>query len=159
MIKFLSLAAALLSLCVLTENASAGSGFTLGFNHVDTVLNPAGGGETTVVATLTASNFGGPLPMTTMLGATFSSNDGFSVDPIPLFAYPCLQGTSCMFQNIDFTRPGLAGGTFVFTATATITGLGTQTSQFTAAIPEPATLALLSIGLLGLGFARRKAVR
>lgn len=161
MIKFLSLAAALLSFCVLTENARAGSGFTLTFHHVDTVFDPAGVGQTTVIGALEASNFG-VLPLNSTFGASFSSSDGFSVDPIPVFAYPCLQGTSCMFQNIDFTRPGLAGGTFTFTASATIVPLGTQMSGFTttiAAIPEPATLALLSIGLLGIGFARRIAVR
>jgi hypothetical protein len=55
-----------------------------------------------------------------------------------------------------FTAPGIFAGSVLGNAPFAFSGSATLTIIDTSVIPEPATLALLGLGLAGLGFARRK---
>jgi hypothetical protein len=60
------------------------------------------------------------------------------------------------YNNATFSRLGVTPGTYVWTW-----GSGANADSFTlkigaASVPEPATLGLVVLGLLGAGFARRK---
>jgi hypothetical protein len=57
------------------------------------------------------------------------------------------------WDDASFSSLGVRPGTYVWTW-----GTGPSTGRFTlrAGVPEPATLALMVLGLLGAGFAGRK---
>jgi hypothetical protein len=63
---------------------------------------------------------------------------------------------SPFFHSGYFTAPGIFAGSVLGNAPSIFSGSATLTIIDTSVIPEPATLALLGLGLAGLGFARRK---
>lgn len=70
-----------------------------------------------------------------------------SVDTLTFYAGPeySFAGASVYFQPMSISVPGRSAGQTAFTMMADVTPT-----------PEPATLALLGLGLAGLGFIRRK---
>ncbi len=60
-------------------------------------------------------------------------------------------------RNFEFSYGALTAGYYAFKFTANNAGTAGYSGQFSTSVPAPGVLALLGIGLVGLGAARRKA--
>src|ERR1700745_4019116 len=169
MIKRVAFVAVLLCLAVWGETARAGAvSLTVDFNlqsvNIDIFSN-----QTTVTSALTAT-INAP-PGATFSVTSFTNSDGFiSPAPTGLLNPSMSPGVctppgvtfTCTLMGLDFMRPGIApGGPFTFTANTVLQDGFTVpvSASFQASIPEPGALALLSLGLVGLGIVWRKSGR
>jgi hypothetical protein len=60
-------------------------------------------------------------------------------------------------RNFEFSYGALTAGYYAFRFTANNSGTAGYSGQFSTTVPTPGVLALLGIGLFGIGAARRKA--
>lgn len=63
------------------------------------------------------------------------------------------------FQNIKFYAPSANPGTYVIQGNGTILANVNATSSAVAAVPEPATWAMMILGMGAIGFAMRRGIR
>jgi len=101
----------------------------------------------------TVKNVGGALPLVSFLTSTNAAGDIFNFD---------MTSASFTSDNKRASGQGIASLTVFATGVTTssiagweVSNQGTNTT-WSATVPEPATLAIFGLGLIGLGFARSK---
>jgi phospholipase/lecithinase/hemolysin len=94
---------------------------------------------------------------------TFSAFNAVLANPAAYGFDPAKAGTSCLFDTVTpppGPLPGQCGGYLFWDDVHPTSALhGVVAAQYVEAVPVPATVALLAIGLLGLGAAARRAAR
>lgn len=129
-------------------NLVTGAGITDGILLISgTILAQAGGGFNVIS--------GGNATLNALI--TFTNSAFISPNLLSTVAATTLQiGANQTNYTVPTSMPGAAGGTQALPAGAIV--LQADGNQaFTAAVPEPGTLALLGIAMLGLGMSRRRA--
>jgi len=129
-------------------NLVTGAGITDGILLISgTILAQAGGGFNVIS--------GGNATLNALI--TYTNSAFISPNLLSTVAATTLQvGANQTNYTVPTSMPGAAGGTQALPAGAIV--LQADGNQaFTAAVPEPGTLALLGIAMLGLGMSRRRA--
>jgi hypothetical protein len=101
---------------------------------------------------LTANYNWNPSGPTSFQGTLYKSDSTGTLDGASLATF--YQDGS---RNFEFSYGALTAGYYAFKFTANNAGTAGYSGQFTTYVPAPGVLALLGIGLIGMGAARRKA--